>query len=171
MRSAGEPTLHVLCGKLASGKTTLARQIAAESDAVLFCEDIWLSRLFPGEIASFADYLGRSARFRRAIATHVQDLLRRGISVVFDFAGNVPQERAWVKSLCDADNVRLVLHYVKASDELCKRQLRRRNDEQPDGSQRTTDEEFEAITKYFVPPAPTEGFDVKLYDADLLNHR
>jgi len=54
MRSAGEPTLHVLCGKLASGKTTLARQIAAESDAVLFCDDIWLSRLFPDEIVSFA---------------------------------------------------------------------------------------------------------------------
>jgi predicted kinase len=169
MRSAGEPTLHVLCGKLASGKTTLARQIAVESDGVLVCEDIWLSRLFPGEIVSFADYLSRSARFRRAIAPHVQDLLRRGIPVVFDFGGNVPQERAWVKSLCDAGNVRLVLHYVKASDELCKRQLRRRNDEQPDGSQRTTDDEFDAITKYFVPPEPAEGFDVHVYDADLLN--
>ena len=169
MRSGGEPALHFLCGKLASGKTTLARQIAAESDAVLFCEDIWLSRLFPGEIVSFADYLNRSARFRSAIAPHVQDLLRHGISVVFDFGGNAPQERAWVRSLCDADNVRLVLHYVKASDELCKRQLRQRNDERPDGSQRTTDEEFDAITKYFVPPEPVEGFDVKLYDADVLN--
>jgi predicted kinase len=168
MRSAVEPTLHVLCGKLASGKTTLARRIAAESDAVLFCEDIWLSRLFPDEIVSFSDYLGRSARFRSAIAPHVENLLRRGVSVVFDFAGNVPQERAWARSLCDGD-VRLVLHYVKASDELCKRQLRRRNDELPDGSPRTTDEEFEAITKYFVPPEPAEDFEVKLYDADLLN--
>jgi predicted kinase len=164
-----QSTLHCLCGKLASGKTTLAKQIAAESDAVLFCEDIWLSRLFPGEIATFADYLSRSARFRGAIAPHVQNLLRRGVSVVFDFAGNVPQERAWVRSLCDGDNVRVLLHYVKASDDLCKRQLRRRNDERPDGSQRTTDEEFDAITKFFVPPEPAEGFDVKLYDADRLN--
>ena len=169
MASAGEPTLHVLCGKLASGKTTLARQIAAESDAVLYCEDVWLSRLFPGEIVTFADYLSRSARFRSAIAPQVQNLLRRGLSVVFDFAGNVPRERAWARSLCDADSVRLLLHYVKASDELCKRQLRRRNNELPDGSQPTTDEEFDAITKYFVPPDAGEGFDVRLYDADLLN--
>ena len=169
MRIAGDPTLHVLCGKLASGKTTLARQIAAESDAVLVCEDVWLARLFPGEIVTFADYLSRSARFRSAIAPHVQSLLRRGIPVVFDFAGNIPRERAWARSLCDAGSVRLVLHYVKASDELCKRQLRRRNDALPDGSQRTTDEEFEAITKYFVPPEPAEGLDVRLYDADLLN--
>jgi predicted kinase len=168
-QSVGEQVLHVLCGKLASGKTTLARQIAAEADAVLFCEDVWLSRLFPGEIVSFGDYLSRSARFRSAIAPHVQNLLRRGISVVFDFAGNVPQERAWARSLCEADSVRFVLHYVKASDELCKRQLSRRNDELPDGSQRTTVEEFDAITKYFVPPEPAEGFDVMLHDADLLN--
>ncbi len=44
------PTLHVLCGKLACGKTTLAKQIAEQSGAVLFCEDIWLERLFPGEM-------------------------------------------------------------------------------------------------------------------------
>jgi predicted kinase len=168
VNAESQPTLHVLCGKLASGKTTLARQIAEESDAVLVCEDVWLSRLFPDEIVDFADYLNRSARFRRAIAPHVQSLLERGVSVVFDFGGNVPQERAWVRSLCDADTVRLVLHYVKASDELCKRQLRRRNDERPDGSQPTTDEEFDAITKYFVPPEPTEGFDLKVYDADRL---
>jgi predicted kinase len=87
------PTLHVLCGKLASGKTTLAKQIADQSGAVLFCEDIWLSKLFPGEIATFADYLNRSARFRGALAPHVRSLLGRGTSVVLDFAGNVPQER------------------------------------------------------------------------------
>jgi predicted kinase len=162
-------TLHFLCGKLASGKTTLAARIAAESDAVLFCEDVWLSTLFPDEIECFADYLRRSARFRRAIAPHVQALLRRGVSVVFDFAGNVPQERAWVRSLGDGAGARIVLHYVTASDELCKRQLHRRNDALPAGSQRTSDEEFEAITTYFVPPEPSEGFDVTLYDADRLN--
>jgi predicted kinase len=159
------PTLHVLCGKLASGKTTLAKQIADQSGAMLFCEDIWLSKLFPGEIATFADYLNRSARFRGALAPHVRSLLGRGTSVVLDFAGNVPQERAWARSLCDADGVHVVLHYLNASDELCKSQLHRRNQERPDGSQATTDAEFDAITRYFVPPDPSEGFDVKEYEA------
>jgi predicted kinase len=53
-----QPTLHVMCGKLASGKTTLARRIAEESDAVFVCEDVWLSRLFPDEIV--ADRLSRA---------------------------------------------------------------------------------------------------------------
>jgi predicted kinase len=44
-----DPTLHCICGKLASGKTTLAKRIAHECSTVLFSEDVWLSKLFPGE--------------------------------------------------------------------------------------------------------------------------
>jgi predicted kinase len=163
-----DPTLHFLAGKLASGKTTLAQRLAKETGAALMSEDVWLSQLFPGEISTFADYLDRSRRFRRALAPHVRALLEIGTSIVLDFGGNVPQERAWVRSVSESGGARLVLHYVKASDDLCKRQLRRRNLEQPDGSQVTTEEEFESITKYFIAPDPAEGFDIKIYDADIL---
>jgi predicted kinase len=37
--------LHFICGKAASGKTTLARELAARYAAVLFGEDEWLTRL------------------------------------------------------------------------------------------------------------------------------
>lgn len=161
-------TLHFISGKLASGKTTLAKRLAEEFNAMLFSEDVWLSELFPRQIVTFTDYLERSARFRSAIGPHVRNLLRNGVSVVFDFAGNAPKKRAWVKALCEAENVIAVLHYVKASDELCKRRLQQRNRARPEGSQPTTDEEFEEITKYFVPPEPSERFGVKEYDADHL---
>src|SRR6185312_15362305 len=36
--------LHFICGKIASGKTTLAIELAARHSAVLFCEDAWLVR-------------------------------------------------------------------------------------------------------------------------------
>jgi predicted kinase len=36
-------TLHFISGKLAVGKTTLARKLAVEHRAVLVGEDIWLS--------------------------------------------------------------------------------------------------------------------------------
>src|SRR5437016_14276359 len=114
-------TLHVVCGKLAAGKTTLAKDIAAEMAALLISEDVWLLTLFPDEIRTFGDYLQRSARFRRVLAPHVQGLLRSGVSVVLDFAGNVPRERAWARALSDESGAALVLHYLKASDDLCKR--------------------------------------------------
>ena len=163
-------TLHVLSGKLASGKTTLARRIAQECGAVLICEDIWLGRLFPGEIATFEDYLHRSRKFRSALEPHLRALLQCGTSVVLDFAGNVPAERAWVRGVAEglAD---VVCHYIQASDELCKRQLRQRNAELPAGSQHTTDDEFDAIRKYFVVPEAAEGLVLRVYEAGSLPFR
>ncbi|HTZ34888.1 MAG TPA: AAA family ATPase [Stellaceae bacterium] len=38
-------TLHLICGKAASGKTTLGRELAARHAAVLFREDEWLTLL------------------------------------------------------------------------------------------------------------------------------
>jgi predicted kinase len=49
-------TLHFISGRLAAGKTTLARQLAADYHAVLISEDVWLSKLSDG-ISSFDDYL------------------------------------------------------------------------------------------------------------------
>ncbi|HUR34431.1 MAG TPA: ATP-binding protein [Vicinamibacterales bacterium] len=157
------PTLHVLCGKLASGKTTLARRIEQESGAVLVSEDFWLARLFPGEIATFEDYLARSRRFRSALGPHIAAVLRRGTSVVLDFAGNVPAERAWARGLSEAAAAAFLLHYIDASDDVCKQRLRQRNAELPEGAQHTTEGEFDAITRYFVPPSATEGADIRVH--------
>lgn len=160
------PVLHVLCGKLASGKTRLAQQIAHELGAFFFSEDMWLARLFPGEIKSFDDYFSRSARFRAAIEPHIRALLECGNSVVLDFAGNSPRERAWARSLVTVQGG-AILHYIHAPDDLCKRQLQKRNEERPEGSQITTEAEFDFITKYFVVPAPTEGFIIQEYKPEL----
>ena len=163
-------TLHFLSGKLASGKTTLARRIAQECGAVPICEDVWLSRLFPGEVETFEDYLSRSRRFRSALGPHIQALLQCGTSVVLDFAGNIPAERAWILGLAEGISA-VTCHYIRASDEVCKRQLLARNAELPDGSQHTTEEEYDAITKYFVPPDAAEGLAVRVYEAGRLPER
>ncbi|MEG2632911.1 MAG: AAA family ATPase, partial [Comamonas sp.] len=39
--------LHMLCGKIAAGKSTLARQLAAAPRTVRINEDDWLSSLYP----------------------------------------------------------------------------------------------------------------------------
>lgn len=160
---AEQAVLHFLCGKLASGKTTLARRIAEEKRAVLFSEDLWLSRLYPGEIADFADYLRCSRRLRAALAPHVTELLRAGISVTLDFAGNAPAERAWARSLFEQAGAAHVLHVIDTPDSLCKAQLARRNADLPEGAKATTEQEFDAITRHFLPPSPVEGFTIVEY--------
>lgn len=155
--------LHFISGKLGAGKTTLAKKIANEKQAILISEDIWLEKLFPGMINSLQDYLLYSNRFRAIIAIHVIELLKHGMSVVFDFAGNVPQERQWVKSIIDQAHSSHILHYIVASDDLCRAQYKTRNLNLPEGSKIITDEEFDAINKYFTPPTDAEGFNIQLH--------
>ena len=79
-------TLHFICGKAASGKTTLARELAARHAAVLFGEDEWLTRL-DAEINSLADHVRHSKRLKAALAPRAVRLLQLGVPIVFDFAG------------------------------------------------------------------------------------
>jgi len=158
-------TLHFLCGKLAAGKTTLSHQLAERHHAVLISEDLWLRRLYPVEIKTFDDYLVHSRRLREVVGPHVQQLLTCGQSVVLDFPMNVPSSRAWVRSVFEGAGAGHVLHYVKATDEVCLRQLERRNRELPEGSVDISVEQFEAITRLFREPTPDEGFTIETYVA------
>ena len=155
--------LLFLCGKMAAGKTTLSRELAEREHAVLLVEDEFLERLYPGDIATIADYVKYSSRVKNALAPLVVSLLSRGISVVLDFPGNTRAQRAWFRELFERAGVDHELHLIDASDELCKRQLRERSKGHPAGTKWTTDAEFDAITAYFEPPSVDEGFNVIRY--------
>ena len=161
--AAPTATLHFLCGKVAAGKTTMSHQLAERHHAVLICEDIWLGRLYPLEIRTFDDYLLYARRLREVVGPHVQQLLACGQAVVLDFPMNVPSARAWVRSVFEGAGADHVLHYVKASDEVCLRQLARRNLELPEGSVEVSVEQFEAITRLFREPEPDEGFTIETH--------
>jgi predicted kinase len=48
--------LHMFCGKIASGKSTLAIGLSQAHGTVLLSEDHFLSKLYPGEISTVEDY-------------------------------------------------------------------------------------------------------------------
>lgn len=150
---------------MAAGKSTLSARLAGELQAILVCEDLWLSRLYPDEILTFADYLTYAARLKEVLAPHLVDLLRQGNSLVLDFPGNVPLQRQWFRTIFEAAGADHVLHYVEVPDEVCKVQLQRRNRERPPGSKVMSEDEFDHITSFFVAPAPEEGFHVRLHRA------
>ncbi|HYD14111.1 MAG TPA: AAA family ATPase [Allosphingosinicella sp.] len=81
-------TLHMLCGKIAAGKSSLAAQLGDASLTVVVSEDKWTAPLFGAEMATVADYVRCAAKLRAAMGPHVVDLLRAGVSVVLDFPAN-----------------------------------------------------------------------------------
>jgi predicted kinase len=50
MEPAHSPTLYLLCGKIAAGKSTLARLLAARPATLLVSQDHWMSVLFSDEL-------------------------------------------------------------------------------------------------------------------------
>lgn len=157
--STTSPTLHLVCGKIASGKSTLTARLASAPKTVRISEDTLLTQLYPGQIASLADYVACAARLRAAIAPLALQLLRAGVSVVLDFPANTPASRAWMRELFQQAGTPHVLHYLDVSDEECKARLRQRN---ASGLHpfSTSDAQFDEITRHFVPPSVAEGFHI-----------
>jgi predicted kinase len=151
--------LIFLCGKMAAGKSTLARDLAERENAILLVQDEFLNALFPGEITDIPGFVKCYSRLRSALGPHVCALLSRGISVVLDFAGNTQAQRVWFRELIERANVE-ELHFVDASDAVCKGQLADRSKSLPASSPWTTEAEFVAITAYFQPPSEDEHFNV-----------
>ncbi|CAM3661747.1 cell division protein ZipA [Rouxiella silvae] len=158
------PTLHLLCGKIASGKSTLSATLAAQPGTVIISEDSWLAHLFADEMHSVNDYIRCSAKLRNAIKPHVIALLKAGISVVLDFPANTLANRQWMMSIVNESNVDHQLHYLNVEDEVCKARLRARN-EAGNHDFSATDEQFDLITRYFVEPTAEEGFTLVVHDA------
>ncbi|MCT9810990.1 ATP-binding protein [Acidovorax sp. Be4] len=151
--------LHMVCGKIASGKSSLAQRLAQAPMTVLISEDDWLARLYPNEIHAIADYVRCAGRLRAAMAGHIAALLQAGMSVVLDFPANTLATRAWARGVFEQAGAPHCLHYLDVPDDACKARLRARNaaGEHPFS---TSDAEFDQITRHFVAPAPEEGFDV-----------
>jgi predicted kinase len=152
--------LMFFCGKMAAGKSTLARVLAEREQAVLLVQDELLDHLYPGEITDIPAFVTYSSRLKAAIEPHVCDLLGRGVSVVLDFPANTRKQRAWFRGIFERAKVEHELHYVEASDAMCKRQLAERSKHLPAGAPWATEAEFEAITAYFQPPSEDERFNV-----------
>jgi predicted kinase len=166
MRTLGEKNMSIpgklifMCGKMAAGKSTLARELAEQENAVLLVQDELLDSLFPGEITDIPGFVKCSSRLKNALGPHICALLSKGISVVLDFPGNTRAQRAWFRELFERANAEHELNYVDASDALCKRQLKERSEDLSAGTPWATDAEFEAITVYFQPPSEEERFNV-----------
>ena len=160
--AAKTPTLHMICGKIAAGKSTLARRLAEAPDTILISEDVWLSTLYRDEQRTVAEYARNARRLREVMGGHVEALLRAGLSVVLDFPANTLASRQWMRGLFEKAGAAHRLHFIDLPDAVCKARLRQRN---AAGTHQFTvsDAEFDEITGYLVPPSAAEGFETTVY--------
>jgi len=163
--SSTSPTLHLLCGKIAAGKSTLAARLSRAPRTVLISEDVWLAALFASEMKTPADYVRCSAKLRQAMEPHVVALLNAGCPVVLDFPFNRVSERTWARRILDQTNATHKLHVLNPPDEVCLARLHARNEggKHPFAA---TEEQFHRFSRHFELPVPGEGFTLVFHHQD-----
>jgi predicted kinase len=165
METPRPTTLYLLCGRIAAGKSTLARQLASRPGILLIDMDQWMSTLFPLENRTIEDFARLSARLRDAMGPHVIDILRQDLSVVLDFPANTVKWRSWMRSLFNDANAAHELHFLDVSDAICKERLRHRNIS-GNHPYEVNESTYDLFMSYFVPPTPEEGFNVIVHSPD-----
>ena len=130
-KEAAMPNLHLMIGLPCSGKTTLARRIAAETGAFLFSTDAWHLRLYGDDLGQD----GHMVNHRKIeallweVAAHA---LSAGCDVILDFGFWTREQRDLYRRRAEALGAVCVPHYLNVPMEELRRRIRERNADPPE---------------------------------------
>ena len=117
--------LVLICGKLCCGKTTYAKRLAKEIQAVrLSCDDIMLS-LFGKDLGDKHDEV--TQRVQRFLLKQSLEMLEAGVSVIVDFGFWRKAQREEFASLYAQHAIKPEWHYIDIDDETWRRNIAKRN--------------------------------------------
>lgn len=159
--------IHLICGPIGAGKTTVAHRLAEQHNAIRFSEDEWLSELFVSDapeglldepIHVVGAWAGEKyQRCRGQIWLICKQLLSNNISVVLDGASANREQRDLIKKKADTFSVGFQLYYVTSDTETRRKRVFDRNVNRGDTySIEVTPEIFDYTESYFQPPVGDE---------------
>ena len=148
-------TLHIMVGLPCSGKTTRAKQLEAEHNAIRLTPDEWQLRLFGDDVGD-PDHDRRHTEIERIMWEIAEHALSSGVNVVQDYGLWGRDERDDFKARAIALGADWELHVMDVSREELFHRLHKRNAEAPGGVFIIPDFEMESYLKVYQPPTPDE---------------
>ena len=145
------PTLYLTVGLPGTGKTTEARRIEAEQNALRLTKDEWVKALYgPANPPSATDVIEG-----RLIDIGLR-ALQLGVDVVLDFGIWARDERTALRQAAVDCGAAVELHYLALPPAEQRRRLDRRHAEEPHTTWHMSDEELAGWAAAISVPTPGE---------------
>jgi predicted kinase len=153
------PTLFLMVGLPATGKTSAARRLEVEHDALRLTKDEWIKALYrDGNPSSVSDVIeGRLIH----IGLRVLEL---GNNVVIDFGLWSRDERSALRKAAADRGATVVMHYFKVPRAEQRKRLDQRQADEPHTTWPISDEELSGWTNILQVPTPGEIDGSQLID-------
>lgn len=153
-------TLHLMVGLPCSGKTTYARYLEKEHNALLLTPDVWHLKLF-GDDAQEEAHDARHSIVESIMWDIAKRALLLGCNVILDFGFWAREERDDFHLKANEIGAKFEMHYMDVPMDELYRRLDERNKCQPRGVFVIPKQEMDKYIKIFEPPTPDEFIDTR----------
>ena len=121
----------LICGKIASGKTTYAKDLIKDNKAVLLSADEITLALFDSEIGEKHDE--NVERTEKYLFEKAVEIIKTGTDVILDWGFWTREERLTASKFFKNKNIEYEWHYIDVSDEVLRENLKKRNSDIENG--------------------------------------
>lgn len=155
MKSSRVGTLILVCGLPGAGKTTYAKQIERERQALRMCPDEWIASIIIDKTNG-----KELERLRQPVEDLLWDLtkqaLRLGVNVVAEYGYWSKAERDKFRDQARKLGAKVELHYLKVPKDVMWYRIEKRNANLPEGNFPISKAQFDSWYDYFQAPTAAE---------------
>ena len=143
----------LICGKIASGKTTYAKSLIKENPAVLLSQDE-ITSIFFGQYDADKQYIVVD-KTREFIFKKSLEIIKAGSNVIIDWGFWTRAERKEAVFFYEKNNITFEWHYIDTSNDVCLKNLIKRNHEIKTGQLKSM---------YYLPEEVAERFWGEMFE-------
>jgi predicted kinase len=154
-----KPIVHLMCGLVAAGKTTLARELARDLPAVRLSRDEWMLRLYGGRHDDPA-YVERLVPCTELMWDVALEIVTVGANVVLDWNFWSRERRQEARQRAATAGAGVQLHWLDVPVEVAAERARRRQDDRPAHAHDIDEDGVRHFASIFEAPDDREGIVV-----------